>query len=202
MGGGFTIVELLIVIVVIATLAAITVVAYTGIQTQARNSKILSDINQVNKLVQLHYAEHGEYPQTGSAMDSANLGRVDSNCPYGSNKFTDWVPDLANSLPQSDGNPQRGAAVEGTGRLFGCYMYFSDGVTYVLTAWNMLNQPQTSTLYRRLGSREASPSAFFCNHTNIGGNRSNTYDINEDFYKFSYTISNVTSCNETPPAGA
>jgi prepilin-type N-terminal cleavage/methylation domain-containing protein len=37
---GFTIVELLIVIVVIAILAAITVVAYNGIQDRARNSSI------------------------------------------------------------------------------------------------------------------------------------------------------------------
>lgn len=35
---GFTIVELLIVIVVIGILAAITVVAYNGVQEQARHS--------------------------------------------------------------------------------------------------------------------------------------------------------------------
>ena len=35
---GFTIVELLIVIVVIAILAAISIVAYTGVQNRARNS--------------------------------------------------------------------------------------------------------------------------------------------------------------------
>lgn len=41
---GFTIVELLIVIVVIAILAAITVVAYNGIQDRAKNSKRDSDV--------------------------------------------------------------------------------------------------------------------------------------------------------------
>ena len=43
---GFTIVELLIVIVVIGILAAITVVAYTGIQQRARVAVLMSDLKQ------------------------------------------------------------------------------------------------------------------------------------------------------------
>jgi type IV pilus assembly protein PilA len=46
---GFTIVELLIVIVVIGILAAITVVAYSGIQQRARDAKIASALQSVNK---------------------------------------------------------------------------------------------------------------------------------------------------------
>ncbi len=46
---GFTIVELLIVIVVIAILAAISVVAYTGVQTRARASAIASDLKATEK---------------------------------------------------------------------------------------------------------------------------------------------------------
>ena len=46
---GFTIVELLIVIVVIAILAAITIVAYNGIQERARITKIKADLNQISK---------------------------------------------------------------------------------------------------------------------------------------------------------
>ena len=41
---GFTIVELLIVVVVIAILASITIVSYNGIQGQARQAKIESDL--------------------------------------------------------------------------------------------------------------------------------------------------------------
>lgn len=48
---GFTIVELLIVIVVIGILAAITIVAYNGIQARASNAKISSDLTLLNKAI-------------------------------------------------------------------------------------------------------------------------------------------------------
>lgn len=48
---GFTIVELLIVVVVIAILASITIVAYNGIQAQARESKINADLATLEKAI-------------------------------------------------------------------------------------------------------------------------------------------------------
>lgn len=48
---GFTIVELLIVVVVIAILAAITIIAYNGIRDRAIQSKIRTDISQLEKAI-------------------------------------------------------------------------------------------------------------------------------------------------------
>lgn len=48
---GFTIVELLIVIVVIGILAAIVLVAFGGLQTRARESKIQSDVANIAKAI-------------------------------------------------------------------------------------------------------------------------------------------------------
>lgn len=60
---GFTIVELLIVIVVIGILAAITIVAYNGIQTRAKDATRLSDIQSINKAILAYYAVNGTYPE-------------------------------------------------------------------------------------------------------------------------------------------
>lgn len=66
---GFTIVELLIVIVVIAILAAISVVAYNGIQTRAENTKTVQSVAQYGKAIKLYVADRGAYPiQTYSCL--------------------------------------------------------------------------------------------------------------------------------------
>lgn len=59
---GFTIVELLIVIVVIAILAAITIVAFNGIQDRARDSQRVSDIKAITKALEMYYLDNDRYP--------------------------------------------------------------------------------------------------------------------------------------------
>lgn len=56
---GFTIVELLIVVVVIAILAAITIVAFRGIQDQAKASALKSDLTNAAKALELAKIQSG-----------------------------------------------------------------------------------------------------------------------------------------------
>jgi len=62
---GFTIVELLIVIVVIAILAAISIVAYNGIQKRARDTTRKSDLASIAKAVQLYGVDNGTIASNG-----------------------------------------------------------------------------------------------------------------------------------------
>ena len=66
---GFTIVELLIVIVVIGILAAITIVAFNGVQERAKISLLVSDLNSASKQLKIDQVSSGNYPATVAAAN-------------------------------------------------------------------------------------------------------------------------------------
>jgi prepilin-type N-terminal cleavage/methylation domain-containing protein len=88
---GFTIVELLIVIVVIGILAAITIVAYNGIQNRANDSAIQTDLNNVAKKIREFAILKGQYPK--GATDLATLNIKLSKKAYG-NHYYNGVADF------------------------------------------------------------------------------------------------------------
>ncbi len=59
---GFTIVELLIVIVIIGILAAIVIVAYSGITSKANDSSYQADAASIAKATEGYNADSGSYP--------------------------------------------------------------------------------------------------------------------------------------------
>lgn len=63
---GFTIVELLIVIVVIGILAAITIVAYNGMQQRSRDSVRALNIAGIKKALLLYEADNGGVMKTST----------------------------------------------------------------------------------------------------------------------------------------
>jgi len=67
---GFTIVELLIVIVVIGILATLVIVTFSGIQQRARDTQRQTDINAVQGHVEAYYASTGAYPTLAMILDS------------------------------------------------------------------------------------------------------------------------------------
>ena len=71
---GFTIVELLIVIVVIAILATISIAAYTNIQQRAKNTAIINAASQSLKMIEAYIAANGTYPAKSSACITVEVG--------------------------------------------------------------------------------------------------------------------------------
>lgn len=65
----FTIVELLIVVVVIAILATITIVAFRGITERAAAASVQSDLRSAATTLELDYQRNGTYPATIAAAN-------------------------------------------------------------------------------------------------------------------------------------
>lgn len=84
---GFTIVELLIVIVIIGILAAITIVAFNGSQARARDSARIAKIKSIAKAIELYNTDNGRYPpildgqgwETTCGSLTENWGHCDRN---------------------------------------------------------------------------------------------------------------------------
>ena len=80
---GFTIVELLIVIVVIGILALLVITTFTGIQKKARDSERETDVSAVAAQVEAYHAQNAKYPTLANLQDaswvSANLKGLDAN---------------------------------------------------------------------------------------------------------------------------
>ena len=115
---GFTIVELLIVIVVIAILAAITIVAYNGISESAANAKIQSDLKLMNKLIEAYYAKYGSYPVT-------------AGWSYSSSNPTGFIPSVSTEFSTQLPQLTKGTLTGGN-----CYVYNSNGTIYKLIRLN------------------------------------------------------------------
>lgn len=117
---GFTVVELLVVIVVIAILASITIVAYNGIQDQARFAKEQTDLKHINDAIIIYKSQNGQYPASVNHLWGWSYQYFGGN--YQSNFLSVIVPSYLDSMP------------DGGQRQFdkrGCNIsYRSDGPSY------------------------------------------------------------------------
>ncbi len=67
---GFTIIELLIVIIVIGILATLVITTFSGIQRNARNRTREADVNALHSQIEYYYGQNGNYPTLANVNDS------------------------------------------------------------------------------------------------------------------------------------
>ena len=82
---GFTLVELLIVIVILGILATVTVFAVQGITTRGEQTACRADHKTLQTAIEAHMADTGEFPADIAALETAGLladGSYSGNYTY------------------------------------------------------------------------------------------------------------------------
>jgi general secretion pathway protein G len=93
---GFTIIELLVVIVVIGILAAITIVSYTGISSRATTTLLQSDLTSAKKQLSLYNVDNGAFPTSPPTPSGNTYCTNDARYCYkasSGNTFTAYTSD-------------------------------------------------------------------------------------------------------------
>lgn len=128
---GFTIVELLIVIIVIAILAAISIVAYNGIQQRAQNIQTINAVKVYQKALIQYAIDNHAYPGAQWCFGEQGCAGISSNSSVANNAIRPYFNN-ASSLPQpSQVAVQYGGSNTRTGAAYSySNTYMLDGVVY------------------------------------------------------------------------
>lgn len=124
---GFTIVELLVALVIIALMATIMGVTYIKIQAQSRDAKRKADVETLVSSLEKYYDKNGEYPTGCSKYPLAQKGSCGSlNMPITANTNViaadttlTTLKQIFPQLPNDFGDPQQSTAGYPFGLTFG-----------------------------------------------------------------------------------
>jgi prepilin-type N-terminal cleavage/methylation domain-containing protein len=126
---GFTLIELLVVVIIIGILAAIAIPIYIGVQNNAKDSAVKSDVTNAKTAVVAYETDKGTYPSTVDTTTLATYGYA-STSDYSATGAA--APAYSPSAPASVTAGFCIKATSPTGNIF--WATSSSGVTQSATA--------------------------------------------------------------------
>ena len=168
---GFTIVELLIVIVVIGILAALVIVAYNGIQQRANNTAKITAVKDYQTIINTYIRQYGALPYNSVACvgEPSNYTDWDSNgsldCHRSLNTYhpnTSFITELKKispNLPKYN-STQLGPASDG--------QYYA-GISYLTGQTYDGRSDQAALFYWLEGASQSCQNAEIANTYNVAG---------------------------------
>lgn len=181
---GFTLIELLVVISIIGVLSTVAMTSLNGARKKARDARRKIEIGEIQKALELYYADHGEYPASGGGT-IPNGGWSDS----GNFTWTTLGTALASYAPVFPIDPINTVATSeadwvGCSSIGLSYSYFSAGYDCP-RQWYML-------IYKlEAESQPRSPGAYACQ---LDGSGNYTY-FNYDDYAGNVTVGVCKGCD-------
>lgn len=115
---GFTLIEILVVMVIIGIIATIGFGSFQSSQLKARDSTRKSDLSQIGKALETYYNDKGQYPTDNAGLINGCSG---GTCSWG-DSFTDEKG--TNYMIKIPSDPKTS----------GSYYYSSDGTSYQIYA--------------------------------------------------------------------
>ncbi len=130
---GFTLIELMVVVLIIMLLAGVIIVNVDNARRKARDAKRVSDLGLIASALENYYADHHSYPAGGYWSECNAWGGLAAN-----NVIPGLVPNYLNAFPS---DPQ----MDKVNSVY-CYIYVSNGSNYKIIdhngpSINYLSQP-------------------------------------------------------------
>jgi prepilin-type N-terminal cleavage/methylation domain-containing protein len=111
--GGFTLIELMIVIVILGILAGIVLFAVGGITDRGTTAACKTDVSTIQTGVEAYYAKHGSYP--------AHLVPTLTKSGVGSDQFLKWDAGFTGTTAEDGPGTATSDVHQGTGYLVTYY---------------------------------------------------------------------------------
>ena len=111
---GFTLIELLAVVSIIAVLSAVVMTTLTGERAKSRDARRLADLAQIQKALELYYAQNSQYPAFNAVSTPTG-----ADCTAGGSS-NDWFGLETALAPYISKLPRDPAGAQST------YQYFYD----------------------------------------------------------------------------
>lgn len=149
---GFTLIEVMVVVLIIAIIASLAMISYTSVRVKSRDIRRVSDINTLHTALNAYYKDHGEYPtsltpgqifrnstNTKTYLDEIPFNpqpRTDHNCPDSEFVYkvsTDKQTYSLSACVGADNDPNKGKLIYSTKEgIFHCGDTITDrdGFTY------------------------------------------------------------------------
>jgi prepilin-type N-terminal cleavage/methylation domain-containing protein len=105
---GFTLVELLIVAIILAILAAIIVPQFASTTTDAQESALRANLSGLRSATDLYRQQHGEYPGVNTAVGGACSGTAGTGVAASQQAIEDQLTRYSNAAGQTCSLPDAG----------------------------------------------------------------------------------------------
>ncbi|MBI1863585.1 type II secretion system protein [Candidatus Microgenomates bacterium] len=119
---GFTLLELLVAISIIAILSTVGLVSYTGVQRSARDARRRLELHDLKLALEQYQTITGSYPSTGGAW----LGEPTT----GGSHILDYIPNIVPTYIKKLPNDPLANTGSCGGSTSAGYWYKSDGIDY------------------------------------------------------------------------